>query len=132
MKRLFAFAAIFLSYARPAWCQEATKTEAGQFAVLRSDRLAVPVELGSNASQYCSIVGTGSSATMQCHSSSRMLKTYYRYNTALLLDSRGMAYVIACRWTLFSTWCKPLTADAHFVFPCGPILLRPLYFRYHS
>ena len=78
-----------------------------RFAVLRSDHLTVPVELGSSGKEYCSIVGSGNTATMRCQTWNGTSKIYFQYNTALLLDEKGTAYVIACRAHLLAPWCKP-------------------------
>jgi hypothetical protein len=76
-----------------------------QFAVLRTGRLVAGTESLTNAEANCSIAGAGASATMQCHVSGAT-KALYHYNTALLAEPDGTAYVIACRVPLILVLCK--------------------------
>ena len=76
-----------------------------QFAVLRTGRLVAGTESLTNAEANCSIAGAGASATMQCHVTGAT-KALYHYNTALLAEPNGTAYVIACRVPLILVLCK--------------------------
>jgi hypothetical protein len=77
-----------------------------QFAVLRTGRLLAGTESLTNAEANCSISGAGASATMQCHVAGATPKALYHYNTALLAEPDGTAYVIACRVPLILVLCK--------------------------
>ena len=66
------------------------------FFVLRTDRVTVWVSMGQRESLSCSITGTGDSAQMQCSSYSTQNSIPLVYNTALLVGSDGVGYVVKC------------------------------------
>ena len=74
--------------------------------MLRTGRLVAGTQDLTNAEANCSIAGTGGGATMQCRPSTA--KTLYNYNTALVVEANGVAYVIACRVPLILVLCKKL------------------------
>ncbi len=96
----------------PCSAQEPASQPLQQYSVLRSSRLVTASETLRNADANCSIAGTGRDATMQCNSAGGTAKASYHFNTALVLDGRGMAYVIACRLSLVAWWCKTLPPGA--------------------
>jgi hypothetical protein len=81
--------------------------EQAQFTVLRTGHLVAGTESLTNTEANCSITGASSSATMQCRATGAT-KSSYHYNTALVVDTNGVAYVIACRVPLVLVLCKKL------------------------
>jgi PEGA domain len=101
---LFAALPVFASALLAA--QQPPKQEAQQFTVLRSSHMVASSESLTNAEANCAIVGASSTAAMQCRPSGGSAKSSYNFNTMLVVDNKGMAYVIACRITLVYFWCK--------------------------
>jgi PEGA domain len=96
----------------PCGAQEPATKELQPYSVLRASRLVTASETLTNADANCAIGGTARDATMQCHSAGGTAKASYHFNTALVLDGKGTAYVIACRLSLVSWWCKTLESGA--------------------
>ncbi len=80
---------------------------AQQFTVLRTGHFVGGAESLTSATAICSITGTGAAATMECRRAGTT-KTSYHFNTALVVDAKGTAYVIACRVPLVLVLCKKL------------------------
>jgi len=101
----FSFMACF-SFAVVQAAPQAPNEQAQQFTVLRTGRLVAGTQDLTNAEANCSIAGAGGAATMQCRPSTG--KASYNYNTALVVETSGVAYVIACRIPLIAVSCKKL------------------------
>jgi hypothetical protein len=84
------------------------KEELQQFVVLRSETLIAPFDSLTNEQAQCSISGSGNFATMRCQAPAGRAQASYHYITTLIVDQRGMAYVIACHESLIDLWCKKL------------------------
>jgi hypothetical protein len=82
------------------------------FAVLGSGHLIASTEALTNAEAHCSISVTNGIAGMQCHSEGGTVKASYHFDTTLILDGQGTAYVIACRVSLVPLGCKRLSAGS--------------------
>lgn len=81
------------------------------FFVLRSDRVTVWVSTGQSENLSCSIIGTGYTAQMDCRSYSTAHAIPLVYNTALLVGSDGVGYIVKCGGGLLRRiGCHPLTA----------------------
>ncbi len=99
--------AAFASARRPA--QQAMEGELPRLIVLRSSHLVGPSVMLSAAEANCTISGSGDAATMKCQPTGVTQKNAYHFNTALVSDPQGSAYVIACRIGLVNNlWCKSL------------------------
>jgi PEGA domain len=96
-----------LSCAAAQAAPQAPSEQARQFTVLRTGHLVAGTESLTNAEANCSIAGAGGGATMQCRPSAAA-KASYHFNTALVVESNGVAYVIACRIPLLQVLCKKL------------------------
>jgi hypothetical protein len=96
--------------------RQATGDSAGassqQFAVLGSGHLIASTEALTNAQAHCSISVTNGVAGMQCHSEGGTAKASYHFDTTLILDGQGTAYVIACRVSLVPLGCKRLSVGS--------------------
>ena len=86
--------------------QQQPKQEAQPLTVLRTSHLVASTESLTNTEANCTIIGAGNTATMQCRPSGGSTKSSYNFNTMLVVNSQGTAYVIACRITLVYFWCK--------------------------
>jgi hypothetical protein len=81
--------------------------KAEQFTVLRTGHFVAGTESLTNTDVNCSIAGAGGGATMQCRRAGAA-KGSYHYDSALVVDSAGVGYVIACRVPLILVLCKKL------------------------
>jgi hypothetical protein len=93
-------------FAAPQATKQESKARFQQFLVLHSESLVVPFELLTNEEAQCSISGTGSFATMQCHAPAGTARASYHFVTALVVDMNGNAYVIACHASLINLRCR--------------------------
>src|SRR5665213_2207025 len=109
---LLCCAVLALAACISSGAQQPENGQALRFSVLSSGHLVTTSETLSDTNANCSISGTGRDATMLCRPSGGTAKASYHFNTALILDSTGMAYVIACRLSLVSWWCKTLPVAA--------------------
>jgi len=66
------------------------------FSVLRADRITVWVSTGHRENLSCTIIGTGYFAQMRCTSYSTEGAIPLVYNTALLVGSDGVGYIVKC------------------------------------
>jgi hypothetical protein len=66
------------------------------FFVLRADRVTVWVSAGHHENLSCTVIGTGYSAQMRCTSYSTEGAIPLVYNTALLVGSDGVGYIVKC------------------------------------
>src|SRR5579862_7354114 len=100
-----------ISFATAQAAPQATDQAPQQFTVLRTGHLVAGTESLSAADVNCSIAGAGGGATMQCRRADAG-KGSYHYNTALVVDPRGVGYVVACRVPLVLVLCKKLDTGA--------------------
>jgi hypothetical protein len=85
----------------------AASAAAQQFTVLRTGHFNAGAETLASSDANCWIAGTSSAATMQCQRAGKSTGSYH-FNTALVVDASGMAYVIACRVPLVLVLCRKL------------------------
>jgi uncharacterized protein (TIGR02246 family) len=97
-----------LSFAAAQAAPQAPNEQAQEFTVLRTGHLVAGTQALTNAEANCSIAGSGGDATMQCRPSNATAKALYNYNTALVVETNGVAYIIACRIPLIAVSCKKL------------------------
>jgi hypothetical protein len=112
MKTEIQFVAAFslaacIGFAAAQATPQATSQQLQQFTVLRTGHLVAATESLTDAEVNCSIEGMGGGATMQCRRNGAT-KGSYHYNTALVVDSGGVGYVVACRVPLVLVLCKKL------------------------
>src|SRR5262245_20044058 len=89
--------------------------EQQRFVVLSSNHLVGPSQQLTGKEANCAITGSGDDATMKCRPLGITAKNYYNYNSALVVNAEGTAYIIACRIALFTNlWCKGLPAGRVF------------------
>jgi PEGA domain len=101
-----------LSFAAAPATPQAPNEQAQQFTVLRTGHLVAGTQSLTNAEANCSIAGAGGGATMQCRASGATAKALYHYNTALVVETNGLAYVISCRIPLIAISCKKLDSGS--------------------
>src|SRR5262249_9416250 len=106
MSKLLALAALSLGFLFSA-CIGASGQDAQSYAVLRAGHL-VGASMALTASEAnCAITASGDAAAMKCSPLGVTQKNQYNYYTALVADSHGNAYIIACRNALVGNfWCK--------------------------
>ncbi len=116
MKRnVICLAMVCLLAAACLGARQAATDDTQRFKVLRSGRLVAPSQSATNADAHCAITGSTDEATMKCKPEAATQATSYHYHTALVVDAKGMGYVIACRISLVSNfWCKALAPGTAF------------------
>jgi hypothetical protein len=81
-----------------------------KYVVVHSIRFLASVESLTNAQANCTIQTASGAASMQCHPTGVTQKDDYHYVAALIVDSQGTGYVVACRDSLVAFWCKGFAA----------------------
>jgi hypothetical protein len=116
MKRNAICVAMVCLLAAACWgARQAATDQTQRFKVLRSGRLVAPSQSATNADAHCAIAGSTDEATMKCKPAAATQATSYHYHTALVVDAKGMGYVIACRESLVTNfWCKGLAPGTAF------------------
>jgi PEGA domain len=116
MKRNAICLAMVGLLAAACWgARQAATDETQRFKVLRSGRLVAPSESVTNIDAHCAIAGSSDEATMKCQPAAATQGSSYHYHTALVVDVKGTAYVIACRVSLITNfWCKGLAPGTAF------------------
>jgi PEGA domain len=110
MKRLFCCAALPLlacvCWAARTPVPQTSGDQIQRFVVVHSIHFVARTETVTNAEANCSIETAEGAASMECHPGGVTAKNTYHYNAALIVDGKGMGYVIACRNSLVAFWCK--------------------------
>ena len=95
--------------------RQAATDDTQRFKVLRAGRLVAPSESVTNTDAHCAIAGSSDEATMKCQPVAATQGSSYHFHTALVVDAKGTAYVIACRVSLVTNfWCKGLAPGTAF------------------
>lgn len=100
---------VALACATSLGAQQPDAGASGQYTVLRAKQFALSAELGSHETPRCTIVGSGNLADMQCDPPSVTSRDRRYFNTALVVDTKGVGYIISCKSWRLADWCKPLT-----------------------
>src|SRR5580658_1234668 len=74
---------------------QASADTAQRFVVMHSDRFIAPTETLTNAEANCSIVTALGAASMQCRPLPVTTKNLFHYNSALIVDAKGVGYIVA-------------------------------------
>jgi PEGA domain len=116
MKKIVLSLAVLPLLAGAAWGapqppqEQAAAGQIQKFVVRSSNHFVAPVETLTNAEANCSIDTAPGAASMSCRPLPVTQKNIFHYNVALIVDGKGMGYVVACRLSLIAIWCKQYSA----------------------